>query len=293
MHKFIIRFAALILILALLSSFGCASNSTQTGTVMPGIAPPAPGAPSRGGDLAYDESGTGSAASPATDRKIVKTGAITLVVDSISDSMARITALAAELDGYVVSSNMYEGDRGLSGRLAIRIPAPKYDEAFSKLRKMAVKVPYENMQSQDVTEEYTDLQARLKNLEATEQQYLVLLDRAQTVEDILKVQSALSNTRGQIESIKGRIQYLERTSDMSLIEITLQESKSIQGESWNALETFKSALSGLVAFGKVLANIIIWLIIFCPIWIIIIVIVLLVRRRQRRKKNMGSLEKKT
>jgi virulence-associated protein VapD len=283
MRRFFLPFLVLIIVLMLLS-FGCAASSVQPGTVMP-AAPPAPqGAPSKGG-LNYDESYSENDAGSGIDRKIVKTGSITMVVDSISDTMPKITALANSLNGYVVSSNMYEGEIGLNGRMSIRVPASSYEDALKQLRGMAVKIPNENTNSQDVTEEYTDLQARLKNLEATEQQYLVLMEKAETVEDILKVQSALSSTREQIESIKARILYLERTSDMSLIEIILQESKSIQGKEWNALETIKSALGGLVTFGKALANILIWLLIFSPLWIIIIVVIFLVRRKRKKKKE--------
>ena len=79
----------------------------------------------------------------------------------------------------------------------------------------------ENTNSQDVTEQYIDLQSRLKNAEATETQYLALLDKAKDVDDILRIYDSLSRIRNEIEQIKGRIQYLERTSSMSLISVNL------------------------------------------------------------------------
>ncbi|MCJ7655979.1 MAG: DUF4349 domain-containing protein, partial [Dehalococcoidia bacterium] len=151
------------------------------------------------------------------------------------------------------------------------------------LRKLAVKVTNKSTDSQDVTEEYTDLQAQLRNLEATEAQYLELLKKAETVEDTLKVYQQLSNVRSEIERIKGRIQYLERTSDMALIEVSLQKTQPIDGTGWTALETLKSAIRGLAAFGKALANIVIWLAIFSPVWIIILVVVLYFTRWRKKK----------
>jgi predicted RNase H-like nuclease (RuvC/YqgF family) len=204
-------------------------------------------------------------------------------VNDITESMAGVTSIATALGGYVVSSNE-SGDKDITyGRISIRVPADRFDEAFERLRKLAVKVTNKSTDSQDVTEEYSDLQAQLRNLEATEAQYLELLKKAETVEDILAVQRELSNVRRQIEQIKGRIQYLERTSDMALIEVNLQKTRPIDGTGWSALETLKSAIRGLTAFGKALANIVIWLAIFSPVWIIILVVVLYFTRWRKKK----------
>jgi hypothetical protein len=217
------------------------------------------------------------------DRKIVKTGYMTLEVNDITEAIAGITRAANELNGYVVSSDQ-SGTKDITyGRIAIRVPSDRFNEALDRLRKLAVKVPNESTSSQDVTEEYTDLQAQLRNLEATEAQYLEILKKAEKVEDILAVQRELSNVRGQIEQTKGRIQYLERTSDMALIEVNLQKTQPLDGTGWNALETLKSAVRGLATFGKALANIVIWLAIFSPVWIIILVVVLYFTRWRKKK----------
>jgi PKD repeat protein len=92
------------------------------------------------------------------------------------------------------------------------------------LRKLAVEVSSESTSSKDVTEEYVDLSTKLRNLEATEEQLLKIMEKAETVEDILNVQRELSKTRGEIEQTKGRMQYLERTSATSLIEVNLEQS---------------------------------------------------------------------
>jgi hypothetical protein len=222
------------------------------------------------------------------DRKIIKSGNITLVVDDIVVSIDAISDMANELGGYVVSSNKYQSNNDrLSGMVTIRVPAERFDDAFDRLRGLAIDVPYENTRSVDVTEEYTDLEAQLHNLEATEAQYLSLLEKAETVEDILKVQQELSNVRGQIERIKGRMQYLDRTSDMSLIEISLEEKKSIEKNGWKASDTLLSAVRGFLTFLKALANILIWVAIFCPIWIPIVIVLV----RWRRKKAKAGREK--
>jgi hypothetical protein len=217
------------------------------------------------------------------DRKIVKNGAMVLEVNDITAALTGVAAIAKDLNGYVVYSNK-SGDKDITyGQISIRVPSDRFDEAFDKLRKLAVNVPSESTNSQDVTEQYTDLQAQLRNYEATEAQYLETLKKAEKVEDILAVQRELSNVRGQIEQVKGRILYIERTSDMALIDVNLLKTKPLGGTAWSALETLKSAARGLVSFGKVLADVLIWVAIFGPVWIIILLVILYFTRWRKAK----------
>ena len=215
------------------------------------------------------------------DRKIVKTGSITLEVGNITDVMDKVAEMADELNGYVVSSYKYEYKRGISGRITIRVPFEKFEEAFARLRQLAVSVPYETTTAKDVTEDYVDLEAQLSNLQATEAQYLVLMEKAANVEEMLMVQRELSKVRGEIEQIEGRMQYLEQTSETSLIEVDLQETKGL-AEPWSASAAFQSAVRGLTTFGRWLATALIWLGIFCWAWVPSLIIWL---RRRRRAKS--------
>ncbi len=279
MNKLIKIAIPVILILSLVLTAGCGGKREAP--------PPAPPLPP-GAIREYADEGKSSVAQvepgdAGIDRRIVKTGYLTLEVEDIAKAITDIAGVAKELGGYVVSSNK-QGDKDTTyGRISIRVPAERFDEAFDRLRKLAVNVPSESTQSQDVTEEYTDLKAQLRNLEATEAQYLELLKKAQTVEDMLAVQRELSNVRGQIERVKGRIQYLERTSDMALIEVNLQKTQPLGQPGWSALKTLKTAIRGLATFGRVLADMAIWLVIFSPVWIIILVVVLYFMRWRKVK----------
>ncbi len=219
------------------------------------------------------------------ERKIVKTGYLTLEVEDIAKSMDEVANMADGMGGYVVSSDKREYETGVSGSIRIRVPSERFEEAFERLRQFAIAVPYENTEAVDVTEEYVDLEARLRNLEATEAQYLALLEKAEEVEDMLMVQRELSNVREEIERIEGRMLYLERTSDMALIEINLQETKGLAAP-WSASEAFKTAVRGLTAFGRGLATLFIWLGVFCWVWVPPLVIWL--RRRRRAKAKIAS-----
>ena len=262
-----LKFSLPLLILGLMAASACA----------PALMPPAAAPPKEIVDEGqYPEALPGEA---AVERKIVKTGNISLEVEDVAKAMDEVAEVADELGGYVVSSHKYERKKGISGSVTIRVPADRFDEAFERLRQLAINVPQESTEARDVTEEYVDLQARLRNLEATEAQYLALLEKATTVEEMLKVQQALSNVREEIERIEGRMKYLERTSDMSLIEVSLEETKAL-AEPWSASNAFRSAVRGLTTFGRGLATAVIWLGIFCWVWIPPLVIWL--RRRRRR-----------
>ena len=161
----------------------------------------------------------------ATERMIVRTGDMSLVVEDVPVAIDEITWMADGFEGYVVSSRVWKERERLAGSIAIRVPAEHFDDAMRTLRELAVDVTSERTSSKDVTEEYVDLSAKLQNLEATEEQLLRIMEKAETVEDILDVQRELSRTRGEIEQTKARMQYLERTSATSLIDIRLEQSK--------------------------------------------------------------------
>jgi hypothetical protein len=272
MKKLIIVVA---LVMLLLVSFACASAPQE-------VAPlPAPAPMPAGQDEAFAPKTL-----PSTEeRMIVRNGDMSLVVGDVVNARDEIAQLAANYDGYVVSSRTSGEEQEMRGYISIRVPDDKFESALVELRDLAVRVISESTNSQDVTEEYVDLQSRLKNAEATENQYLALLGKATDVEDILRIYERLSQVRREIEQIKGRLQYLERTSSMSLISVSLEPqttAKPLVRAGWNIVEIFKSALRGIVIAGQVIGAIAIWLIIFSPIWGAILGIILW--RRHRKKK---------
>jgi len=279
MNKLLKVSIPILLILGLVLISGCGAS--------PSAAPSIPGEGGRDeeslvpapADGERDESWVPEALTE--DRKIVKTGSMTLEVGNITETMDEVAEMADELNGYVVSSYKYEYERGVSGRIVIRVPSEKFEEAFARLRQLATAVPYETTTATDVTEEYVDLEAQLSNLLATEAQYLALMENAENVEEMLMVQKELSKVRGEIEQIEGRMKYLEQTSETSLIEVNLQETKGL-AEPWSASAVLKSAVRGLTTFGRGLGTVLIWLGIFCWAWVPPLVIWL---RRRRRAKS--------
>jgi len=275
----------LALVVLLLIPAGCASQAPEPGIISPGeegMPPPAAGSNS---SLDWDDKGSGTTILLTdNERMIVRNGDISLIVTDVSQAMEAISQLAGGYNGYVVSSSVSGEEEGMRGWISIRVPDDSFEQALAGIRELAVRVEEESTNSQDVTEEYIDLEARLANAEATEQQYLALLDKAEDVDDILRIYDYLSRVRQEIEQIKGRMQYLERTSSMSLISVYLEpefNGKATVPAGWNVLQIFKSAARGLVITGQVLGTIAIWLLIFIPIWGTVLGIILW--RRHKRK----------
>ncbi len=161
----------------------------------------------------------------AGERMIVRTGEMSLMVADVSIAIKRIAGFAESYDGYVVSSNSWrEGDR-LVGNIAIRVDAERFDDAIRALRQLAVEVIQESTSSKDVTEEYIDLEAKLSILEVTEVKLKQLMEEAKTVEESLDVNRELYRIQSEIEQTKGRMQYLEQTSSMSLIQVRLEQAE--------------------------------------------------------------------
>ena len=272
--------AALLLVLA-----ACAGESEPTSESGPSPMPPPSPAMLPGEERAYKDAGLPSA---EEERMIVRTGDISLVVDDVIDARDEITWLAVNLDGWVVSSRITGQEQEMRGWISFRVPDEEFEAALAELRDLAVRVNSESTDSRDVTEEYVDLESRLKNAEATERQYLALLDKADEVEDILKIYDSLSRVRNEIEQIKGRMQYLERITSMSLISVSLEAvgtAKPLVRAGWSALEIVKSAVRGIVTFGQVLGSVVIWFLIFSPVWVAILAIIWWWRRRRKRKRQ--------
>ena len=274
--------ASMLVILVLIPA-ACAGPAQEAPSAVAPAEPPAPAVPV----VEVGWEGYPSEGMPAVteERMIIRTGDMSLVVNDVMLARDEIAQLAVNLNGYVVSSRIWGEEEEMRGQISIRVPDEQFESCLAKLRELAIRVESESTDSQDVTEEYIDLVARLKNAEATESQYLALLDRATDVEDILKIYDSLSRVRSEIEQIKGRMQYLERTSSMSLISVRLEpeaSAKPLARAGWSVLEEFKSAIRGIVIFGQWLGTVVIWLIIFVPLWVVIAGGIYYWRRRRKR-----------
>lgn len=253
---------SLLLVAVLVAACAAPAVSTLTG----GEGGSAPAQPSKS-DGTY--AGPNPANTKGEDRMIVRTAALTLVVSDTEVSVTHIKSIASALGGYVVDISLWRDTGQLRGTVTVRVPAESLEDALSQFKGLAVKVERESGNSQDVTEEYSDLGAQLRNLEATEQELLELLKtvREQTgkAEDILAVYRELTQIRGQIEQLKGRMQYLERTSAMSSVAIDLIPdvlAQPIAGTGWRPGEAVSGALRALLGTLRFLVEAAIWVVLY-------------------------------
>lgn len=231
-------------------------------------------------------------------RLIIRTGNMAVVVSDTEAAMESIAAMTEANGGWVVSSSRFQSgvDGALSGSMTVRIPAEGFDSALEAIRLLAVEVTSEETSGQDVTEEFVDLSARLSNLEATAERVRQFLDEARNVEEALAVNQELSRLESEIEVIKGRMQYLEQSAAYSTITVRLtpdELAQPLQVAGWQPEGVAKNALEALISGLQTLANVLIWLVIFClPLVLIfgipIALALYLWRWRGRRKATAAA-----
>jgi hypothetical protein len=253
-------------------------------------------APAAGGDTDPVPAASGGAAEEPTEgggpgaepgnaapveQRIIKTGQVTLEVDNVASTLGDVRSLADALGGYVGGSQA--GTLEESATLTLRVPAPRFEELLGRLHELeSVKVVGESTTEQDVTREIVDLDARIRNLEASEASYRALLERAERIEDVLSVQSRLDEVRGQIEQLRGQLQTVEGQADLSTLTVTLiprgEPVEAVQA-TWDPGAQLESAVAALVGFGQGVLGALIWfVVVWIPILLLLAVIGLVVWR---------------
>jgi hypothetical protein len=230
------------------------------------------------------------------ERKIVTNVDMNVRVDDVNGAMELVTDLVDTSGGFVVSVSRTEDEFESFAFMSFRVPSNNLEVTLSRVRDISERVERENRSSQDVTTEFVDIEARLGNLRAAEQQLMVLFERSGKVSDVLEVQRELTNMRGQIESLQGRLNYLSQTTATSLVSVWFRPTSSpapISDPGWSPSETARGATRGLAAFGRWFADVAITVAIFSPVWVPIVVIVLGVvlwdQRRQRKNTEQAKL----
>jgi hypothetical protein len=171
------------------------------------------------------------------ERKVIRNADLQLETSDPEAAQNKITSIADTKGGYVVESNQSTSDLQIKKRdtvtMTLRVPSDRFASAVEEIRSAADTVLMETVKGEDVTEEFIDVEARLKAQKALEQQYLEIMKRASSVEDALYVQGELAEVRGEIEKVEGRKRYLENQSSLSTIKIKLQTPAAISASSTN------------------------------------------------------------
>lgn len=290
-------------VLCVVLAAGCAARPASQESLVTNekaaLEMPVPSSPEMAvGDRSGSEYGDGG----VSQRMIIYTTDLILVVEDTAGTMDAIKSLVTSYEGYLSSSrSWYEGPpekERLHARLTVRVPAESLDQVVAQLKNLAVKVKQENLSGQDVTEEYSDLSAQLTNLEATEVELRELLTEVREsrgkADEILQVHARLTEIRGQIEQLKGRMQYLERSAALALIDIELMPEEApvdILENEWKITRTLRTAARALVNGLQGLADVLIYLVILSPIWAIPVGIIWLLRKLWRKRRARRAVAK--
>lgn len=296
----------LISILALLLA-ACQSAASPASQPLPSEGERSPTsfeeAPSEAMGATADSAGGFSQSAEPVERIVIKNASLDLIVQAPDESMDAIGRMAEEMGGFVVSAELYQQrlDSGVEvprATITVRVPAERLDEALSRIEAQSDRLPEnKNISSQDVTREYTDLQSRLRNLEAAEEQLLKILEDANRTEDVLQVFNQLTSVREQIEVTKGQIQFYDQSARLSSIQVELIPAESVAPLSvagWQPVGVARDALQFLINALQFLGSAAIWICLgIVPILAIILIPLYFVGRaglrwRARRKAAQAT-----
>lgn len=192
---------------------------------------------------------------PGEDRTIVKTANLSIVVGDTRQAVERANQIAKEANGLVSSSNVYESpyDNGnVRADMIIRVPVDKLEDTLAKVKEMASKVLTDSISADDRTKQKVDLEARIKNLKASEDQLVAIMRQAKTVQETLEVQRQLTEVRGQIEIMTAQLENLQGDAAMSTINLSISTKESelptVGGNQNSVLDEVKLALKDAVRF---------------------------------------------
>jgi hypothetical protein len=180
----------------------------------------------------------------AMDRKMVRNSSVDLVVQKPAEAAEKIRELAEGLGGFLVSSQISGAPNASGASLTVCVPAGRFEEARAEIRKLGLRVESEKVEARDVTRQYVDEDANLRNLRAEEAQYLSILKEARTVKDTLAVSDKLGEVRGQIEQQQAEFDALAKRTETVTIAVSLRAEAEAQvfGLHWRPLYQMKLAL---------------------------------------------------
>ena len=274
-----------VLVLLLALSGGCQRLAPEEAE-----APAAPAA-----DVPQPEPAAARSEAPAPppaarSRKLIRRLDLHLVVKDTEAAARRLQAIAASLGGFVSDLNAARSGGVLHYQMTLRVPAERLDRAREEIRRIALRVEREQMSTEDVTDQYVDLEARMRSLQLTESELRELLaesrERSRKVGDVMEIYRELTGVRTQVEQIQGQLNALQNLVGLSTIQLTLEPDaaeKPIVAEGWRPNERVRSSFSTLVGFLQGVADLLIFLVVVgLPVVLVILIPVLLLRKAWKR-----------
>ena len=215
------------------------------------------------------------------ERKLIKEGRVEFETDDIISTRTQIFESIEKYKGYSSSDQEYKSTGRISNTIIIRVPANNFDLLLSDATKGVTKFDSKNIEVKDVTEEFLDIQARLKTKKELESRYLEILKKANSVTEMLEVEKQLGQLRAEIESVEGRLKYLESKVSFSTLTMSFYQTVPNETKFGNEFKVgFKKGWDNLIWFFVILINI--W-----PFILIGIGLIFGIRTWRKRKTKVG------
>jgi hypothetical protein len=225
--------------------------------------------------------------SAVADRKLIRTGHMEMEVKNVGSMKMEVDKICREFNAYISSENQTKYKEKLEYEQALRIPAANFDAFIQRIEALATDVNHKNIQTQDVTEEFIDKEARIKTKKELEIRYREILKRADEVSDILSIEAQLNHVRADIESMEGRLKYLHNQVAFSTLTLTFYEPIGTEfGFGSKTVAAFSNGWDMLLFFIVAIVNL--W-----PFLLIVALIVFFIRRtRLSAALNEGGAVRK-
>jgi hypothetical protein len=217
-------------------------------------------------------------------RNLILTANVSMKTQDPWATADKARAIASGLGGDILAMSQTGEGENRSALISVRVPSDRFDEALRQLKLLDGQVLTSNVDAKDVTDQFTDLQARLVAKQAEEQRYLQLFPQAKTVDETLKIDAALGNVRTQIEQLQGALNLIKNRTEFSTITMAISPIVTVPSTpsgSWDPSVTFAKAIAALSVFFKAAADLAIWLLVFGWIPLIGLAIALAATRARR------------
>jgi len=231
---------------------------------------------------------------PIIPRKLIRTFDLQLEVRNTEEAASKVQALVSRLGGYVASSSGERRGELLYYSLTVRVPVERVEEALKVIRGLAVRINQEQQRVEDVTDQYIDLDARMRTLQATEAELLALLaesrQQGRKAGEIMEIYRELVEIRSQIEQIRTQLNSFDKLAALSTINLVLVPSEAskpvVPGDQWRPGDTVRSSARSLVGFLRWLADFAIFaVIVLLPVGLVIVAVLIGLRRLWRRVRK--------
>jgi hypothetical protein len=217
------------------------------------------------------------------ERKIIKEGNIRFEVSSVNETQSFVKKTVTDLGGYIGDENVFNYKDRVEHSLTVRIPEDKFDELVEKIAETAERIESKIINSQDVTEEFIDVEARIKTKKVLEVRYKEILKQANRIDEILNIEREVGKLRSEIESLEGRLNYLKNRVALSSLTITYYEKVSSPfGFFSKFLQALKNGWNYLLWFIIIITSL--W-----PFILIIVITLAVINIINEKKKGRRSI----